>query len=346
MWSYRKEIHKWGMGLHPDPPCNIGMDIAFLIDYTASMGGIINTVKASIVDIVNAIDTEVGAGNYRLGLVISDEVTKAANPTYNASAGYVSLPEAQKDVNTTGSTTNQYNTAMELFSNNNDVTFINQLNLLNTGAFPLGSGVQGPEPLDIALDLTLNSDFLGPLRVNVAKYVLMFTDNLPGGDDDTYNGIDDAKVTALTNDCLDQGVKVFIIGAGANRPVWRDLATNTGGTSNTSFESEVIISEIIASCQELEAPVAVAGSNQVIQLPTSSVNLDGSNSFDSDGTIATYLWEQTTALPGVITTPNNSMTTVTGLTVGNYIFKLTVIDNDALVDIDSMVVQVDPEISQ
>jgi hypothetical protein len=304
------------------------------------MGGVIDTVKASVADIVNAIDTEVGVGNYRLGLVISDEYDGAGLPTYNGSAGYTSLPGSQRDVNS-GIGHTQYNTAMELFSDNNETTFTTQLNLLNTGPFPLGGGAGTPEPLDMALDFVVNNDFLNSFRINVAKYVLIFTDAPPGGDDDVYNGTDDIKIATLTTDCLDAGVKVFIIGGGATQTVWQDLATNTGGTFNTSFDSKVIISEIIASCQELEAPVADAGVDQVIQLPTNSVNLDGSASFDLDGVISTYLWEQTTALPGVITTPNNVTTSVTGLATGNYIFKLTVTDNDALVDTDSMVVQVD-----
>lgn len=342
-WAFREFIHKIGIGINPDPPCSVGMDVAFLIDYTGSMGGVINTVKAAVGDIVTAIDTEVGAGNYRLGLVISDEYLKAAVPTYNASAGYTSLPAPQKNVNTTGPTTNQYNTAMELFDTNNDASFTTQLNLLNTGPFPLGNGQGAPEPLDMALDLVVNSDFLNAFRINVAKYILIFTDALPGGDDDTYNGTDDAKIATLTTNCIDAGVKVFVIGAGANQTVWQNLATNTGGTFNAAFDSEVIISEIVASCQQLEAPVADAGADQIIQIPTTSVSLDGSSSFDLDGTIDTYLWEKLSGGTATITTPNGSMTTVTGLEWGDYVFKLTVTDNDALVDSDSMAVRVNPE---
>jgi hypothetical protein len=341
-WGFREYMHKIGTGVNPNPPCSIGMDVAFLIDYTGSMGGVIDTVKAAVGDIVTAIDTEVGAGNYRLGLVISDEYNGVGLPTYNGSAGYIALPAPQKDVNA-GIGHTQYNTAMELFSSNNDASFTTQLNLLNTGPFPLGNGDGIPEPLDMALDLVVNSNFLNSFRINVAKYVLIFTDAPPGGDDDVYNGTDDAKVATLTTDCIDAGIKVFVIGGGATQTVWQDLATNTGGTFNTSFDSEVIISEIIASCQELEAPVADAGIDQVIQIPTTSVSLDGSASFDLDGTIDVWLWEKISGGTGTITTPAASMTTVTGLEWGDYVFKLTVTDNDALVDTDSMALRVDPE---
>lgn len=77
-------------------------------------------------------------------------------------------------------------------------------------------------------------------------------------------------------------------------------------------------------------PTPDAGSNQTITLPTNSVNLDGSASFDVDGTIVNYNWVKTSG-PGTptITTPTNKTTTVTGLSSGTYVFTLTVTDNAA-----------------
>ncbi len=40
------------------------------------------------------------------------------------------------------------------------------------------------------------------------------------------------------------------------------------------------------------APVANAGANKVITLPTSSTGLSGAASSDPDGTITSYLWQQ------------------------------------------------------
>ena len=37
-------------------------------------------------------------------------------------------------------------------------------------------------------------------------------------------------------------------------------------------------------------PIAIAGPDQVITLPTDSVSLDGSSSGDPDGTISNWLW--------------------------------------------------------
>jgi hypothetical protein len=69
-------------------------------------------------------------------------------------------------------------------------------------------------------------------------------------------------------------------------------------------------------------PVANAGTNQTITLPTSSVSLSASG---STGTITSYLWTQISG-PNTasITTPTTVGTTVTGLIQGVYIFQVSV----------------------
>jgi hypothetical protein len=89
------------------------------------------------------------------------------------------------------------------------------------------------------------------------------------------------------------------------------------------------------------APVARAGANQAIILPTNSVTLDGSNSSDADGNIASYFWTKVTGpVAGSITSPASAITTVTGLTEGTYIFRLTVKDNDGASATDDVSVTV------
>lgn len=76
-----------------------------------------------------------------------------------------------------------------------------------------------------------------------------------------------------------------------------------------------------------QPPVADAGSDQTLTSPTSSTDLNGSNSSDSDGTISTWTWTQvsgpTTIDPDDIENPN-----ITGLVVGTYVFQLIVTDDD------------------
>ncbi len=82
-----------------------------------------------------------------------------------------------------------------------------------------------------------------------------------------------------------------------------------------------------------EAPIASAGNNRFIVLPTSSVSLNGSRSNDPDGTIATYAWTQVSG-PSTATLTNDSTVspTASDLVAGQYIFQLTVTDNDGATD--------------
>ncbi len=83
-------------------------------------------------------------------------------------------------------------------------------------------------------------------------------------------------------------------------------------------------------------PVARAGNDQTVNLPASSITLDGSASSDLDGNITTYLWEKVSGTGGVITSPNAVSTTVTGLEETVYTFRLTVTDNDSLTGTDTV----------
>jgi len=69
-------------------------------------------------------------------------------------------------------------------------------------------------------------------------------------------------------------------------------------------------------------PVANAGSNQTITLPTNSVTLNGSG---SSGTITSYLWTQVSGpnTPTIVT-PTGVTTVVNGLIQGIYVFQLAV----------------------
>jgi predicted esterase len=89
-----------------------------------------------------------------------------------------------------------------------------------------------------------------------------------------------------------------------------------------------------------QPPVADAGSNITITLPTSSVTLNGSGSHDNDGTITTYAWTKISGGSATITSPSATSTTVTGLTQGTYQFKLTVTDNNSATGADTVQVTV------
>jgi Tol biopolymer transport system component len=99
------------------------------------------------------------------------------------------------------------------------------------------------------------------------------------------------------------------------------------------------------SCEEcLEAnkpPVAIAGPDQVITLPTNSILLNGSASNDPDGIIHKWRWEK---IEGpfyfAIHAPVDSTTLIKDLVAGTYQFQLTVTDNAGLSAKDTVLVMV------
>ena len=78
-------------------------------------------------------------------------------------------------------------------------------------------------------------------------------------------------------------------------------------------------------------PVACAGADRTITLPTDTVTLDGSCSTDPDNNITSYLWTKI-AGPASLTIANaNAVTTqVSNLTEGVYQFELKVTDAGGL----------------
>jgi hypothetical protein len=89
------------------------------------------------------------------------------------------------------------------------------------------------------------------------------------------------------------------------------------------------------SCDECigdnRSPIANAGPDQVITLPTDSVSLDGRQSSDPDGTISSYLWTKISGPASfTIIKPADSITGVKALVAGAYQFELKVTDNGGL----------------
>lgn len=121
--------------------------------------------------------------------------------------------------------------------------------------------------------------------------------------------------------------------------VFRLTAKDTKGTAKSDDVTVKVVKSISTSSGNV-APVANAGADKRITLPTNSVKLAGSGK-DNDGTIAAYSWTQyggpTTA---TLTNATSPAVTVSNLKAGNYYFRLTVKDNDGARDSDNVLVKV------
>lgn len=86
------------------------------------------------------------------------------------------------------------------------------------------------------------------------------------------------------------------------------------------------------NCKEKnKPPIAVAGPDQVITLPTDSVLLDSRTSRDPDGFISSFLWTKISGPSSFsIIKPSDSATKVKTLLKGVYLFELKVTDNGGL----------------
>ncbi|PWV55802.1 PKD domain-containing protein [Chitinophaga sp. S165] len=92
-----------------------------------------------------------------------------------------------------------------------------------------------------------------------------------------------------------------------------------------------------------ESPLANAGKDITITLPTNTVTLNAAASTDADGKISKYAWKKLSGpTGGTITNAAIATTSATGLTAGTYIFTVTVTDDKAATDVDSITVKVNP----
>src|SRR5215831_16138026 len=89
---------------------------------------------------------------------------------------------------------------------------------------------------------------------------------------------------------------------------------------------------VCEQCNEnKKPPIAVAGSDQVITLPTDSVLLDGSASSDPDGKISEWRWQKISGpAPFNIVNTTDDKTVVKNLIPGIYQFELKVTDTAGL----------------
>ncbi len=93
-----------------------------------------------------------------------------------------------------------------------------------------------------------------------------------------------------------------------------------------------------------KAPLAKAGSDRTITLPTDKITVDGSSSTDSDGSIASYKWTKVSGPTAYsIVSSTSKKTEIKSLVEGIYTFRLTVKDNSGASGTDDVKVTVKKE---
>lgn len=82
-------------------------------------------------------------------------------------------------------------------------------------------------------------------------------------------------------------------------------------------------------------PVANAGSDRLIKLPTTGLYLTGLGS-DPDGTVASYKWVQISGPRVSLSSATSAKAYVSGLVSGECVFRLTITDNNGATDYDDV----------
>jgi len=229
--------------------CVEGMDVVFLLDYTASLTAEIESIKQNVVTIINTIITQSG-GDYRLGLVTFDEYGGSTNAKYGSDPEYTSLPASQRYFNFNAEADkSQWITAFETMSTQNRESFITQLNKLND-TVSIGFGASFPEPGGIGYEQILLG-IAGAFRSNVSKLVILITDATPGGDDDTFDSTDNDYLRTLGTLGFNNNVRVLVLSQVAIQAddSYRILADATNGSY--TFDSNLAPDSIITAIQDI-----------------------------------------------------------------------------------------------
>jgi hypothetical protein len=223
-----------------------------------------------------------------------------------------------------------------------------------TGITNLSQGVY-----EFELKVTDNEGYTGKDSVKV-------TVNAPNNVAPTANAGADKEITLPSN-----SVSLFGSGKDADGTIesysWTKLSGPAADLISNPNSATTTISELVQGLYQFElkvtdnkgdvgtdtvviqvhpvqnqSPIAHAGNNQTITLPTNSITLAGSAT-DTDGTIVSYKWTKKNGASGeTINNSYSAYTTVNGLIQGDYTFELTVTDDDGAIGTDTVHILVNP----
>lgn len=174
----------------------------------------------------------------------------------------------------------------------------------------------------------------------------------PGSSQILTNGVTTFNLTGIVTDVEDgtPAYKRWRLVSGPNTPVWDStaLSPTVTGATNGIYEWTLTTKDSDGDSTTngvtvtINIPPTVDVSADVKTISSYSTTLDATVS-DDDGTIVSTVWTEESHVPGhpsTIVSPNSTSTAVTGLYVGQYIFKITVTDNLGSVSVDYVYITV------
>ena len=265
-----------------------------------------------------------GTGTDPNGSIVTYAWTKVSGPA----GGNIATPAAAS-TNITGLNAGTYVFRLTV-TDNNGATDTDDVQVIvnpSTAPSPTNQAPVANAGADLTITLPVNSVTLNGTATDadgsIASYAWTKLSGPAGGNVQTPAAAS-TRITAMV----------------AGTYVFRLRVTDNSGAQDTD-DVTVIVNPAQAATNQ--APIANAGNNITITLPTSSVTLTGAGT-DPDGSIAAYSWTKLSGpAVGTIQAAASASTGITGLTIaGTYVFRLTVRDNLGAQSTDDVQVVVAP----
>ncbi|HYC29653.1 MAG TPA: PKD domain-containing protein, partial [Chitinophagaceae bacterium] len=195
---------------------------------------------------------------------------------------------------------------------------------VNAATAPANQAPHANAGTDITITLPTNSTALNGTATDADGSIASFAWTKVSGPN-TFALVSPASASTVINNLV-QGTYVF-----------RLTVTDNNGATDTD---DITVTVNAAPPPPNQSPFANAGNNITLTLPTNSTTLNGSGT-DADGTITSYSWTRISG-PTTFTIGNASAasTSLTNLVQGEYVFRLTVTDNNGATDTDNITVTV------
>jgi hypothetical protein len=257
--------------------------------------------------------TLIGSGIDPNGIVISYAWSKVSGPLQFAIANATSPTTV-----ITGLVQGVYVFKLTVKDNNGAIGTDNVTVVVNAANPPANHPPVANAGPDRVMTLPINSTTLNGSGTDVDGTIVAYNWTRVSGPPTFLLSNGSAATTPLSN--LVQGIYVFRL----------TVIDNYGLTATDN----VTVTVNAAAPGANQPPIAKASSDSIVLiLPHNSVLLNGSNSIDPDGVIATYEWAQLSGpAPATITNGLTDVAQVTNLALGTYQFRLLVTDNDGAAD--------------